>query len=205
MAKRLPVILNDTERQALLKQANRRYISGERNRVMMQLMFNTGLRLSEVVNLKWQDIDFLTDVLMIRQGKGQKDRTLYIKSNNWRGEDDKKALENWRKRQAEAIGKPAEYVFTTISKGAEGKQLQPRYIQDMIARYAKRAGIKKTISPHTLRHTFASDLYRRTKDIVTVKNALGHSSITTTMVYVHLNGHDLEAALSGDNDNHKTA
>jgi len=198
MAKRLPVILNDDERRALLKQANKRYITGQRNKVMMQLIFNTGLRLSEVINLKWQDIDFLTDTLMVRQGKGMKDRTLYIKANNWRGEDDKAALESWRKRQSEALGASAEYVFTTTSKGAEGKQLQPRYIQDMVTRYAKRAGIKKNISPHTLRHTFASDLYRRTKDIVTVKNALGHSSITTTMIYVHLNGFDLEAALSGE-------
>jgi integrase/recombinase XerD len=198
MAKRLPVILNEEERKALLKQANKRYITGERNKVMMQIMFNLGLRLAEVISLKWQDIDFLTDVLMIREGKGMKDRTLYVKSNNWRGEDDKAALEAWRKRQAAALGASAEYVFTTTSKGAENKKLQPRYIQDMIVRYAKRAGIKKTISPHTLRHTFASDLYRKTKDIVTVKNALGHSSITTTMVYVHLNGHDLEAALSGE-------
>jgi len=88
-----------------------------------------------------------------------------------------------------------------MSKNAQGKQLQPRYIQDMISRYSKRAGIKKNVSPHTLRHTFATDLYRKIKDPVTVKNALGHSSITTTMVYVHLVGADVEKALSGGNDN----
>lgn len=76
--------------------------------------------------------------------------------------------------------------------------MQPRYIQDMIARYARRAGITKRVSPHTLRHTFATDFYRKTKDAVVVKNALGHSSITTTMVYVHLVGSDVEAALTGD-------
>ncbi len=77
--------------------------------------------------------------------------------------------------------------------------IQPRYIQDMVSRYAKRAEIKKAVSPHTLRHTFATDLYRKIKDPVTVKNALGHSSITTTMIYVHLVGADVEKALFGEN------
>jgi site-specific recombinase XerD len=67
----------------------------------------------------------------------------------------------------------------------------------MISRYSNRAGIKKKISPHILRHTFGTDLYRKIKDPVTVKNALGHSSITTTMIYVHLVGADVEKALSG--------
>ncbi len=196
MAKRLPVVLNDEERKALMDQANKRYITGERNRVIMQLMFNLGLRLAEVVNLKWQDIDFLTGVLMVREGKGCKDRTLYISNKNWRGDDDKGALEAWRKRQAEDLGAAAEYVFTTTTKGNSGHKLLPRYIQSMVGRYTKRAGITKTVSPHTLRHTFASDFYRHTKDLVKVKNALGHSDISTTMVYVHLNGHDLESALA---------
>jgi len=162
-------------------------------------MFNLGLRLAEVINLKWDDIDFLSEVLMIREGKGMKDRTLYVKDNNWRGEDDKKALQEWKDRQVKTLAYLPEYLFTTTSKGAEGKQLLPRYIQDMVGRYAKRAGIKNNVSPHTLRHTFATDLYRKIKDPVTVKNALGHSSITTTMIYVHLVGADVEKVLSGDN------
>ena len=200
MALRLPVILNDDERKELLKQTNKRYITGHRNKVMMQIMFNIGLRLAEVINLKWSDIDFLTEVLMIREGKGMKDRTLYVKDNNWRGDNDKKALQDWKDRQVKELGYLPEYVFTSMSKNAKGKQLQPRYIQEMISRYARRAEIKKAVSPHTLRHTFATDLYRKIKDPVTVKNALGHSSITTTMIYVHLVGADVEKALSGGND-----
>jgi integrase/recombinase XerD len=68
----------------------------------------------------------------------------------------------------------------------------------MVSRYSKRAGIKKRISPHTLRHSFATDLYLKIKDPVTVKNALGHSSIKTTMIYVHMVGADVEKALSGE-------
>ncbi len=182
MALRLPVILNDDERRTLLKQANKRYITGHRNKVMMQIMFNLGLRLAEIINLKWDDIDFMTEVLMIREGKGMKDRTLYVKDNNWRGDSDKKTLQEWKDRQVKERSYLPEYVFTSMSKNAKGKQLQPRYIQDMISRYAKRAGIKKKISPHTLRHSFATDLYRKIKDPVTVKNGAVEVSRTIKSV-----------------------
>ena len=79
-------------------------------------MFNLGLRLAEAINLRWSEIDFLSEVLMIREGKGMKDRTLYIKHNNWRGEDDKGALQGWKTGQATALGQLPEYVFTTTSK-----------------------------------------------------------------------------------------
>lgn len=199
MTKKLPVMLNDDERKDLLKQANKRYITGHRNKVMLQLMFNLGLKLSEVVNLKWADVDFLSEVLMISEGKGKKDRILYIKNNNWRGENDKEALQEWKVRQTNALRCLPQYVFSTMSKHTAGRQLQSRYIQDMVSRYAKRAGIEKRISPRTLRHTFANDLYRQIKDPITVKNALGNSSITTTMIYVHPAGSDVEAALAGRN------
>lgn len=197
MALKLPVVLNEQERSTLLKQANKRYVTGERNKVMMQIMFNLGLRLAEVINLNWDDIDFLTEMLIVREGKGMKDRTLYIKDNNWRGENDRRSLKGWKERQVRELGYLPDHVFSTTSEGCKGKKLQPRYVQEMISRYSNRAGIRKVVSPHTLRHTFATDLYRKTKDPVTVKNALGHSSITTTMIYVHLVGSDVEKALSG--------
>lgn len=187
-----------TKRETLLSQPNPpRYITGERNLVMMQIMFNLGLRLAEVVGLKWGDVDFLSEVLMVREGKGMKDRTLYVKDDNWRGEDDKSALQEWKERQARDLGELPEYVFTTMSKNSRGRQLAKTYVQNMIARYRRRAGIKKKVSPHTLQHTFATDLYRRTRDAVVVKNALGHSNLETTMIYVHLVGADVEDALSG--------
>ncbi len=197
MMKKLPVVLNQDEREALLHAPNKRYITGHRNKVMMQIMFNTGLRLSEAINLKWDDIDFLSETLTVREGKGCKDRTLYIKDNNWRGQDDKQALHEWKERQVKELGYTPVHVFTTTSKHAPGKQLQHRYVQDVVSRLAKRAGIKKRVSPHTLRHTFATDLYRKTKDIVTVKNALGHSDLSTTMIYINLVNGDVEKALSG--------
>lgn len=194
--KKLPTILTEAEIQALMAQANPRYVTGHRNHVMMQLMLSIGLRLAEVVNLQWDNIDFLSEVLMIREGKGMKDRTLFIKDNNWRGMDDKAALQGWKERQAKQLGELPRFVFTTMSANSSGKQLSDRYVQAMIRRYSKRAGIKKKISPHTLRHTFATQLYKHTKDIVVVQKALGHADLSTTMVYVHLVSSDVEQALS---------
>jgi len=197
---KLPTILNEAEIQALTAQANPRYVTGHRNRVMMQLMLSIGLRLAEIVNLRWDDIDFLSEVLMIREGKGMKDRTLFIKDNNWRGVDDKATLQEWKDRQTKELGELPEYVFTTMSKNSNGNQLSDRYVQAMIRRYSKRAGINKKISPHTLRHTFATRLYKHTKDIAVVQKALGHSDLSTTMVYVHLVSSDVEKALSSSKE-----
>lgn len=196
-ARILPIVLNDNERKHFLKQANIRYVTGHRNRVMLQLMFNLGLRLAEVVNLHWADMDFMSEVLMVRKGKGRKDRTLYIKDNNWRGEDDKASLLAWKQRQAAESGFLPEYVFTTMSKNSSGEQISDRYVQNMVERYRRRAGIEKKISPHSCRHCFGTDLYKHTKDIVVVKNSLGHSDISTAMIYVTLVGSDVEKALSG--------
>lgn len=197
MAKKLPVILNEEERKKLLKQANKRYVTGHRNKVMMQLMFNLGFRLAEVVNLKWEDVDFLSEIILVQEGKGRKDRTLYIKDNNWRGENDKTALQKWKERQVNELDYLPEYVFTTMSANSKGQKLSDRYVQNMINRYSKKAGFMKKISPHTLRHKFATDFYRKTRDPVVVKNALGHSDLSTTMVYVCLVGGDVVEAFSG--------
>jgi site-specific recombinase XerD len=203
-AKKLPVVLNEDERLRLLAIPSNRTKTGMRNRVILQLGFNLGLRLAEMVDLKWKDIDFTNDKLMVRQGKGKKDRLLFIKDNNWRGENDKTALMNWKARQKEQLGKSPVYVFTTMSAITIKKRTYPAgepidrsYIQKMVNRYRKRAGIDHC-SVHTLRHSFATAFYRKTKDIVKVKNALGHASINTTQVYLHLNGFDLEDAFSGD-------
>lgn len=195
--KKLPVVLNEEERKALLKRPNSRYVTGQRNYTMLRLMLNTGLRLAEIIDLKWDDMDFLTETLMVRNGKGGKDRQTFIKDNNFRGEDDITLLQGWKKRQKEKAEGLLEYVFTSMSKGTIGNQINRRYVQDMVKRYGERAGIKKSISPHTLRHTFATDFYRHTKDIVLTKKALGHADISTTMIYTHLVDDDLEGALSG--------
>jgi len=185
MARKIPEVLTQTEQDALLAQPNPRYLTGQRNRIMLRLMLDTGLRLSEAIHLRWKDIDLTSGKVMVRQGKGAKDRTL------WTGEANIEALTAWRERQArECSGRPP-VVFST----KDGETLDPSYVRKMVKRYAKRAGIGKTISPHTLRHTFASDLLRQNPNIRIVQKALGHANLSTTQIYTHIVDEELEGAL----------
>ena len=119
---------------------------------------------------------------MVRQGKGAKDRTL------WAGEPDLEALRRWRGRQAEEAAASV-CVFTTL----QGNPVSGRYVQQMVKRYALRAGIEKDIHPHTLRHTFATDLLRETTNIRLTQKALGHANLATPLIYTHIVGEELEA------------
>lgn len=147
-------------------------------------MLNTGLRLAEVTALKWCHLDLTTGKLMVRQGKGAKDRTL------WVAEGEIGRLRSWRERQAEECG-GCKHVFTTL----DGRPLDHRYVQRMVKRYATKAGIEKDVSPHTLRHSFATDLYRETSKIRLVQKVLGHSDLSTTMIYTHIYDPEVEEAL----------
>ncbi len=185
MGRKIPEVLTETEQEALLAQPNPRYLTGQRNRVMLRLMLDTGLRLSEAIHLRWKDIDLNSGKVMVRQGKGAKDRTL------WTGEANLATLVAWRDRQAQECAGSPQHVFTT----KEGGLLDPRYIQRMVKRYAGKAGIEKDISPHTLRHSFATDLYRETSNIRLTQKALGHANLATTQIYTHIVDEELEGAL----------
>ena len=190
--KKLPVILEPEEAENLLRQPNKRYISGVRNRAILVVMLNMGLRVSEVTNLKPGDINLTKSKLRIIKGKGGVDRDLTI------GVYATEILSDWK----EVKPKNTEYFFTTIKNIKDGRfasiigsKLSVRYIQFMVKSYARRAGIKKNISPHTLRHTFATNFYRQTKDIETLRKLLGHSDISTTQIYVTLANIDIENAM----------
>jgi site-specific recombinase XerD len=185
VARKIPEVLTAIEQEAIVAQPNPRYLTGHRNRVMLRLMLDTGLRLSEAIHLRWKDIDLNSGKVMVRQGKGAKDRTL------WTGEDNLAALVKWKDRQIRECAANPQNVFTT----KEGGKLDPRYIQRMVKRYAVKAGIEKDISPHTLRHTFATDLYRETTNIRLTQKALGHSNLATTQIYTHIVDEELEGAL----------
>lgn len=185
MSKRkIPEFLTIEEQEALINVFNVRYFNSYRNKVMIQLFLNTGLRLAEMINLKWKDINLAVGQLKVVQGKGSKDRIVWI------GEDTLKILREYRTKQADKLGM-CEYVFVTNTN----KQLDDRGIRRMIETYAAKAGITKSISPHTLRHTYATDLLRATKNIRLVQKALGHSDISTTMIYTHIIDDEYEDAL----------
>src|SRR3989304_929654 len=172
-----PVILEREEAQSLLKQPNKRYPSGLRNKAMMSLMLHCGLRVSEVVNLRPGNINLTKGKLRVESGKGNKDRDLAIP------EYLTDLFDSWRKKRPES-----NFFFSTL----KGKKLSIRYLQQMVKRYAQKAGLSKRISPHTLRHTYATQYYKQTKDIETLRRTLGHSDISTTTIYITLANIDVE-------------
>jgi len=175
--RKIPVILEPEEVVKLLKKPNIRYPSSLRNKAIMAIMLYAGLRVSEVVNLKPGDIKIGRGKLRVVSGKGGKDRDLYI--NDYLS----MLLTRWRD-----IRPKSDYFFSTL----KGKRLIPRYIQSMVKRYSMKAGITKNVSPHTLRHTYATQLYRETKDIESLRKILGHEDINTTTIYITLSGLDVE-------------
>ena len=185
MAKRkIPEILTEYEQEQLINIFNTRYFNSFRNRTMIKLFLASGLRLSEMINLRWKDINLMTGQLKVIEGKGSKDRILWI------SESIVEELRNWKEKQSQKLSR-CEYVFTTSSK----KKLDDRNIRRMVAEYSEKAGITKNVSPHTFRHTFASDLLRATKNIRLVQKALGHEDLSTTMIYTHIVDEELEDAL----------
>ena len=141
-SRKLPEVLTAEEQVALLKQPNPRYPTGERNRLMLSLMLNTGLRLSEATGLQWRDLDLNSGKLFIREGKGAKDRVL------WVGERDLGLLRSWPNRQAGIIEHLPMHIFTTRA----GRPVSARYVQQMVNRCATRVGIKRHIHPHFPTH-----------------------------------------------------
>jgi len=186
MVKKIPDILTTNEQEKLLDQFNLRYITPQRNKTMIQLLLNTGLRLSEMINLKWRDVDLMTGQLKVVEGKGLKDRIL------WLDEQTLVILGEWKQRQFKEWGK-TDYVFTTRTLSL----LDGKAVRTMIKTYAEKAGISKHITTHSLRHTFASDLLRDTKNIRIVQKALGHSDISSTQIYTHIVDEELEDAMKG--------
>lgn len=185
MAKRkIPEVLTVEEQDQLISVFNVRYFNSFRNRTMIKLFLASGLRLSEMINLKWKDINLMTGQLKVVEGKGSKDRILWISDSTV------EELRIWKDNQSKKLG-ICEFVFTTSSKN----KLNDRNVRRMIDMYSIKAGISKKVSPHTFRHTYASDLLRATKNIRLVQKALGHEDLSTTMIYTHIVDEEFEEAL----------
>ena len=190
--KKLPIILEPEEAEKLLRIPNKRYLPGIRNRAILAVMLNMGLRVSEVSNLRPGDINLTKNKLRIIAGKGNVDRDLAIPFNT------SELLKAWKDKR------PAGEYFFCITKNRKngkfssivGTKLSVRNIQNFVKRYSQRAGIHKNISPHTLRHTYATQFYKQTKDIETLRQILGHADISTTTIYITLANIDVENGMN---------
>lgn len=181
--KRIPKVLSPEEQLALLRTFNRRWPTKCRNHAMVLTMLRTGLRVGEAVALRWEHADFRTRRLIVREGKGRKDRVLYF------DEEVREAITEWRGR---ALDSP--FMFSTL----KGGPMCATYARQFVKQAARKAGIAEweRVSPHTLRHSFATELLRETGNLRLVQVALGHSSVSTTQRYTHIAAVDLERAMS---------
>jgi integrase/recombinase XerD len=180
MARRLPEVLTRDEAQALLATPNRAYPTGQRDLCLLKLMLNAGLRAGEVLNLTWRDLDVQTGKVLVRRGKGDKDRQV------WVHDEVVELLRAWRERAP-----VSRVAFPTL----KGTRIYDSALREMVKRRGVKAGIPKDVHPHMLRHTYATELYRATKDIRLVQKALGHAQLATTMIYTHIVDDDMETAM----------
>jgi site-specific recombinase XerD len=173
--------LTPEELGRLASQPKTATLNGLRDRAIIELLFSSGLRVSELVGLDRDHINLKRREFMVR-GKGQKDRPIFIseEASDW--------IEKYLdKRQDNA--KPLFIRYSgskQVDNSGNFQRLTARSIQRMVARYALLAGITKHVSPHTLRHSFATDLLMNGADLRSVQVMLGHSNIATTQIYTHV-------------------
>lgn len=162
---------------------------GLRDRAIIELLFSSGLRVSELVNLNRDHINLKRREFMVR-GKGQKDRPIFISASA--AEHVNNYLES---RQDSLVPLFLSYSRNhgQASTSGDYRRLSARSIQRMVTRYAKLAGITKHVSPHTMRHSFATDLLMNGADLRSVQAMLGHSNISTTQIYTHVTDQHLKS------------
>lgn len=174
--------LSPEEIERLFRQPDAKTLAGARDRAILELLFSSGLRVSELVGLDKDHINLKRREFMVR-GKGQKDRPIFIspEAADW--------LINYLDKRDDNL-KPL-FIRTgntgkTTDTSGDYYRLTARSVQRLVSRYALLAGITKKVSPHTLRHSFATDLLMNGADLRSVQALLGHSNIATTQIYTHV-------------------
>mgnify|MGYP001600766443 CR=1 FL=1 len=183
----IPEVLTPEEQTRLLGRLEPTDCPGKlRNLALVRVMLNSGLRASEARAVKVRDIDWNSGRLKVR-GKGGKDRVIWLAGN------DLILLKNWLDHKPSSTRMPSSTLVFTSLDGT--KPLCGRWLRKLVTRLATQAGIDKRIHPHTLRHTFATNLLRQEKNLFTVMKALGHANLSTTQIYLHLEDEELETAM----------
>lgn len=180
-AKTLPAILSKDEVKALLHGAK----TG-RDRLLLQFIYSTGVRVSEAVHMKAEDINFKEKIGKVRSGKGAKDRIIIL-SRNWCA---------MGKKYAERKKVKSPFLFSKKN----GKPITSDTVQRIVRKAAKRAGITKEVTPHSLRHCFATHLLEAGENIRNIQELLGHANLNTTQIYTHVSTEQLKKVQSPFDD-----
>ena len=165
--KRIPEVLTKEEIVAIL-----RNVSNAKHRLLLEMIYGCGLRVSEAIKLKKNDIRFDEGILFIREGKGKKDRMVSVPSNTSERVKHYISLRN----------DDNPYVFDSL----RGGHLTTMSVQKIVKNAAKKAGIKKCVHPHTLRHSYATHLLEDGTDLRIIQRLLRHSDLRTTEIYTHI-------------------
>lgn len=172
----LPKFLKDDELNKLFSVCKYDTAINQRNSVIIELLYATGVRVSELVNIKLSDIDLNERIIKVL-GKGSKERIVIFNNHT------KKAIDIYLNE--------GYHVFNKVNSGylilnKDGNKLSERYVRNIINKLVITAGLDIKISPHTFRHTFATDMLEDGSDLMTVKELLGHESLNTTSIYTHV-------------------
>jgi integrase/recombinase XerC len=184
--KHLPAILREKEVDALIggrPEAGDR--AGFRDRAVVETLYSSGLRIGELVGLNWSDLDLELGMLRVRHGKGGKERIVPI------GEPALNALDAWRRNMPPAASSGGA-IFTNL----RGARITTRSIELIVARMLARSGVANRITPHGLRHSFATHLLDHGADLRSIQEMLGHASLTTTQRYTHVSVNRLKEVYS---------
>lgn len=189
VGKRLPTVLSIEQARKLMTLPPGNTFEGLRDRSILELFYGCGLRLSEILDLTWQKIDLAGDSIRIL-GKGQKERLVPL------GSFAKAALRAYKEKRGEHISELEIEADTELFLSKKGKKLYPLAVQKMVRKYMEQLSEQDKLSPHVLRHTFATHLLDRGADLFAVKELLGHASLSTTQIYTHVSMERLKQVYS---------
>ncbi|MCQ2794490.1 MAG: tyrosine recombinase [Bacilli bacterium] len=182
--KTLPNVLSVEEVEALLNAPDVNKGDGVRDRAMLELMYGSGLRVSELINVQIKDINFVKHTITIR-GKGSKMRRVSV------GEYALEWIGNYINHvRCHNIGRTNKYLFLN----RYGEPLSRQYFFKLVKKYAAQVGISENISPHTLRHSFATHMLENGAKLISVQEMLGHENLATTQIYTHVSTRRIKEA-----------
>ncbi|MBM3246670.1 MAG: tyrosine recombinase XerC [Candidatus Omnitrophica bacterium] len=176
--KHLPQFMTEEEVSKLIEAVLPKDERGLRDRAILETFYSTGIRISELVGLNNQDVDFISGIAKV-MGKGKKERLVPI------GEQAISAIRDYLKKRSKQT--------SALFLNKNGKRLTVRGVRLITGKYLRLAGIKQGVSPHTLRHSFATHLLNRGADLRSVQELLGHANLSTTQIYTHLTTDRLKA------------
>ena len=188
--KKLPRFLEYEEVKRLLETPPLDNWLGARDRAILETLYSTGIRVSELVALNMDDVDFLGEVVHIR-GKGKKERIAPISSSALQ------VIQHYMEYRNKRAQNNGNFDSKVLFVNKHGRRLSTRSVRRKMDKYLKMAGLDPSISPHTLRHSFATHMLNKGADLRSVQELLGHQSLSTTQIYTHLSTSKIKEIYEG--------